>query len=597
MKNKLRIANAGGFWGDDLKAFNRQITQGKIDYLTMDFLAEITMSILKKQMTKNPELGYVTDFIEQIRENAKLISEKKIVVITNAGGINPVACGKKITEVLKDLNIDLKVAVVYGDDIVDKINEYYPEKASFRNIETGENFESVKDKLQTANVYLGAKPIVEALKKGAQIIITGRVTDTSITMAPMTYEFGWSYDDWDKLASGIVAGHIIECGAQATGGNFSDWRLVDKWENFGYPIVEVYPDGEFVVTKHDNTGGAVTIDTVKEQLLYEMGNPSEYISPDVIADFKSIELVQESADRVRVKNIKGKPSTPYYKVSMAYEDGYKIEGSVIVSGPDVLRKAEKIKEIFWNRLGIDFERINTEFVGFNACHGSLAQYDDTNEILLRFGAYDYDLNKLNEFSKQIAPLILSSPPGIAVTGGRPRPRSVITYWPALIPKSVVKAYLLFFPDDKFEIETVTGFEKEIEGDNNEAQISDGVESFTPGLPEDADTPVRFYDICLARSGDKGDTANIGVIARNEKIYRFLKEYLTADYMKYLFRDLCKGKVVKYELPNLNAFNFLLEKALDGGGTRSLKIDAQGKTYAQAFLNQKISVPQHILNDD
>ncbi len=597
MKDKLRIANAGGFWGDDLKAFNRQIVQGDIDYLTMDFLAEITMSILKKQMMKNPELGYVTDFIDQIKENARLIAEKKIVVITNAGGINPVACGKKVFEVLNEMNVNLKVAVIYGDDIVNRISDFYPDKTSFRNIETGEEFETIKNKLQTANVYLGAKPIIEALKRGAQIIITGRVTDTSITMAPMIYEFGWNYDDWDKLASGVVAGHIIECGAQATGGNFSDWRLIEKWENFGYPIIEVYPNGEFVVTKHMDSGGIVTIDTVTEQLVYEMGDPSEYISPDVIADFKSIKLLQEGKDRVRVKNIKGKPSTPYYKVSMAYEDGYKIEGSVIISGPGALQKAEKVKEIFWERLNIDFIKTNTEFIGFNACHGALAEFDETNEILIRFSAFDYDLKKLDEFSKQIAPLILSSPPGIAVTGGRPRPRNVIAYWPALIPKSEIKSHLLLLPDDKYEIDMVTGFEREIEHKHDEIQISSDVDSLNIYMPADADSSVKFYDICLARSGDKGDTANIGVIARNKKNYQFLSKYLTADYMKFIFKELCKGKVTRYELPNLNAFNFLLEKSLDGGGTRSLKIDAQGKTYAQAFLNQKITVPHYILTDD
>lgn len=599
MKEKIRIANAGGFWGDDLHAFRRQLVEGDVDYITMDFLAEITMSILKKQQLRNPNLGYVTDFIDQIRENAHLIKEKNVVVITNAGGINPLACAAKVMEVLGELKIPMKVAVVEGDDILKRVDEIYPEKADFKNMETGQDFATIKDRLQTANVYLGVRPIVTALQEGAQIIIAGRVTDTSITVAPMVYEFGWSLDDWDRLAAGVVAGHIIECGAQATGGNFSDWEKVERWDNFGYPIVEMYPDGEFVITKHENTGGLITVDTIREQLLYEMGDPKEYISPDVIADFQTVQLSQENKNRVRVFGIKGRPSTPYLKVSMAYSDGFKVDGSVIISGPNALEKARAFKHIFWSRIGLTFQRTNTEYVGYNACHETLAPDNEANEILIRFSAYDNDEKKLEEFSKQIAPLILSSPPGVAVTGGRPRVHNVITYWPTLVPKSEIVATVSFFENGKFlgkkEIPSITGFEEEYSRKESErVQISASQGSVKLPLIQPAEAEVRFYDLCLARSGDKGDTANIGVLARTKDIYEFLVKNLTADYMKFLFKEICKGRVIRYELPNILALNFLLEHSLDGGGTRSLKLDAQGKTYAQAFLNQRIRVPKNLL---
>jgi hypothetical protein len=599
MKEKIRIANAGGFWGDDLHAFKRQLTEGEIDYITMDFLAEITMSILKKQQLKNPNLGYVTDFIDQIRDTAHIIKEKNVTVITNAGGINPLGCGLKLIEVLKELNISLKIAVIDGDNIIDRIEDLYPAKTDFKNLETGEDFSRIKDRLQTANAYLGVKPILTALEEGADIIVAGRVTDTSITVAPMIYEFGWKLDDWDKLAAGVVAGHIIECGAQATGGNFSDWEKVERWDHFGYPIVEMYPDGEFVITKHENTGGLISVDTIREQLVYEMGDPAEYISPDVIVDFRTVQLMQESKNRVRVSGVKGRPSTPYLKVSMAYTDGYKVDGSVIISGPHALEKARAFKHIFWKRIGIQFERTNTEYVGHNACHETLAPDVESNEILVRFSAYDNDPSKLDEFSKQIAPLILSGPPGVAVTGGRPRKRGVITYWPTLVPKDEVIARVLVYDNGKLiketEVPSVSGLEEPYHKNvsANEQRSSEKGEVKIP-LIQPAEVEVRFYDLCLARSGDKGDTANIGVLARSKEIYDFLVKNLTADFMKFMFKEICKGRVIRYELPNILALNFLLEHSLDGGGTRSLKLDAQGKTYAQAFLNQRIRVPKSLL---
>ncbi len=597
MKTSIRIGNSGGFWGDDLQAFKRQLEHGNLDYLTMDFLAEITMSILKKQQMRNPDLGYVTDFVDQVLENAELIKDKKVRILSNAGGMNPEACAKKIQKGLEAKNIALKIAIIEMDSVFHLLDDFTAKGISLSNMETGEDYEAIKGEVQSANAYLGIPPILKALQEGADIIIAGRVTDTSITMAPMVYEFNWSLNDWDKLASGLVAGHIIECGAQSTGGNFTDWHLVEKWDNFGYPIVEVYPDGSFIVEKAENSGGLISIDSIKEQLVYEMGNPAAYISPDVVADFRTIQLESVGPNQVKVAGVKGKPSTQFLKVSMAYRDGYSAFGSIIISGGNAMEKAKKFCDIFWSRIGVDFEKQNTEYVGYNSCHLNLALNIEPNEVLLRLNVYDKDRDKLVLFSKNIAPLILSGPPGVAVTGGRPRVISVMSYWPTLIPKEEVTAVVTSF-DLAGEIVS-THYIKSILGSES-SDIETGDPAEIAIHPEkkislnQSGTKIKFKDICLARSGDKGDTANIGIIARSPEIYEYIKVNLTAGEIKNMFSSLCKGKVLRYQMDNIGGLNFLLEASLDGGGTKSLMIDAQGKTFAQAFLNQEVIVPDELL---
>ncbi len=599
MKDKIRIGNAGGFWGDDLDAFRRQLEGGDLDYISIDFLAEITMSILKKQHLKNPEAGYVTDFVNQVIDHAELIRRKGTRILTNAGGINPISCAKAIAAALKKKNIAFRIAVVEGDDIYERLPGIYPDKAEFRNLESGVSFEEIKGSVRSANAYLGIAPLVKALQSGAEIVIAGRVTDTAITMAPAAFEFGWKLDDWDKLASALVAGHIIECGAQSSGGNFTDWHKVSRWDNMGYPVVEIYPDATFAVTKHLNTGGLVSVDTVKEQLVYEMGDPASYISPDCIADFLSIRLEHDVPNRVRISGVKGKPSTSSYKVSMSYSDGYRSSASIIISGYEALEKARMFADIFWKRLGIEFEKKNAEFVGYDACHHELAKVITPNEILLRLSAYDHDPSKLDLFSKAIAPLILSGPPGVAVTGGRPSVQEVLTYFPTLIPKDAVSVVVKTIGPDgnitaAYDIPSVTGFE----ADQFDTNISSDRQLKQPESrnqkPETGIT-VPYRQICLARSGDKGDMVNLGVIARSPEIYLWLKDNLTAIRIREMFKSLCKGNVTRYELDNLGALNFLLEQSLDGGGTKSLMIDAQGKTFASALLNQEVAIPENLLS--
>ncbi|MBP6510234.1 MAG: DUF1446 domain-containing protein, partial [Candidatus Kapabacteria bacterium] len=409
MKQSIRIASGQGFWGDLQNAPLQQVSRGPIDYLVMDYLAEVTMSILQKQRMRNPALGYARDLVDVCEEILPYLMERGITLITNGGGVNPLAARDKIFEVAKKLGITgLKIGVVLGDDILPRISELVDNGHQMLHMETGEPIANVKDQLLSANVYTGAWPLVEALKQGAQIIITGRTTDTGLTLAPMIHEFGWGVQDWDLLAAGTVAGHINECGAQASGGNFlGDWRSLPDMADVGFPIIEAFPDGTFIVTKHDGTGGAVTRETVSEQLMYEIGDPAMYITPDCIADFGSIRLEDLGNNRVRVFDVKGKPFTPFYKVSASYLDGYVAFGSLTYSAPDAYDKAQaadKILRTRLERLGLTFDEIRTEYVRMNACHGPIAAQITPNEVMMRIGVRGKDKASVERFGKEIAPL-------------------------------------------------------------------------------------------------------------------------------------------------------------------------------------------------
>lgn len=598
-KKTIRIGNAGGYWGDDPTALARQVRGGHLDYISMDFLAEITMSIMQKQRGLDQKLGYARDFIGMLEEVLPDLLKNKTKIITNAGGVNPVACAEAIAALAQKLNLKPKIAIVYGDDILKSLDDLQKSGCAFKNMEDGRDFKTVATKIEAANVYFGAGPVVEALKWEPDIIVTGRVTDTGITVAAMIHEFGWSKTDWDKLAAGIVAGHIIECGCQSTGGNFTDWHLVPTFEKMGYPIIEVNADGSFVVTKHPNTGGLVSVDTVREQLFYEMGNPKSYITPDVVADFSTIQIAPDGKDRVKVSGVKGYEPTPLYKVSMAYQDGFKVMGTICISGPNARSKAEKFAAIFWDKVGKNFAATETEFFGWNACHRSLGHQDDGNEIILRVGARDTDQAKLRKFSKMVPALILSGPPGVCVLGGAPKPAEVVSYWPALMPKSAVKPRIALYDngvcDEKIVDSDVIGNFEGLELKSQRAAspsrtISAALKT-EPGIPA---TPLS--KIALGRSGDKGDMANIGIMARSPKAFAWLNTWLTAQRVKDYFQEICHGPVVRYNLENLSGFNFLLDASLGGGGTMTLRTDAQGKTFAQALLRQLAPIPKDVLDD-
>lgn len=448
MKDRIRIASGQGFWGDWAEAPVRQVIRGPVDYLMMDYLAEVTMSIMQKQRARNPKLGYAKDFVPLMKRLLPELVERGVRVTANAGGVNPEACAEAVIEVARELGLagKVRVGIVGGDDIMDRLDAMLADGSRLENMDTGESLSTVRDRVQSANVYLGAQPIVEALEQGADIVITGRVTDTGLTLGPMIHEFGWPMDDWDRLAAGTVAGHIIECGAQCSGGNcLYGWERIAGLEDPGYPIIEAEPDGSFLVTKHEGTGGRVSVQSVSEQLLYEMGDPKHYITPDCVADFTTIQLARAGKDRVAVSGVRGEPATDFLKVSVSYFYGYKAVGTLVYSWPDALKKAKKADKILRARLddlGLEFEETLTEFVGVDATHGRLAGPPDPNiaEVQLRVGVRARERGPVERFSREIAPLILNGPPSVTgFAGGRPKVEEIVAYWPALIRKEEIGA--------------------------------------------------------------------------------------------------------------------------------------------------------------
>ncbi|MEA2173002.1 MAG: hypothetical protein QOD00_594 [Blastocatellia bacterium] len=447
MKEKIRIASGQGFWGDMLDAPVRQVEGGPIDYLMLDYLAEVTMSIMQKQRARDASAGYARDFVPLMKQILPACVERDIRVTANAGGVNVEGCAAAVREVARELGLSgkLRIGIVTGDDIMDRIDDLLARGIELRNMDTGEPLSSIRERIQSANVYLGAWPMAQALNGGARIVITGRATDTGLTLAPLIHEFGWGEEDWDKLAAGTIAGHIIECGAQSSGGNCQyDWRNIPDLANVGFPIAEAAPDGTFVITKHEGTGGRVNVPAVKEQLLYEMGDPHSYITPDCIADFTTIHLEDAGPDRVRVFGIGGRAATETLKVSISYSAGYKAVGTLVYSWPDAYEKAraaDKILRARLDRLGLRFDHILTEFVGANATHGPLAgpPSPDLAEVQLRVGVRGEDKKAIERFTKEIAPLILTGPPGVTgFAGGRPKVEEIVAYWPALIPKTEIE---------------------------------------------------------------------------------------------------------------------------------------------------------------
>ena len=445
----VRVAGGQGFWGDWLEAPYRQVTGGPVDYLMMDYLAEVTMSILQKQKSRDPQRGYATDFITQMERILPTIVERGIKVTANAGGVNPKACANAVAQVARKVGLagKLRIGIVTGDDLLGRLDGLLARGHELKNLDTGRPLHDIRDKVLSANAYLGAAPVVEALQRGAQVVITGRVTDTGLTLGPLMHAFGWAADAWDRIAAGTVAGHVIECGAQCSGGNcLSDWKSIPDLANVGYPIVEARADGTFDLIKHPGTGGRIDVAGVTEQLVYEMGDPREYITPDGVADFTTIQLEQKGKDRVRVSGVRGKPATDKLKVSVAYFYGYKAVGTLVYAWPDALAKAQAADRVLRARLknlGLEFEAIHTEFVGATATHGQLA-LDDVDvaaipEVQLRVGVRARDEAPVDRFTREIAPLILNGPPSVTgFAGGRPKPEEIVAYWPALLDKAMVR---------------------------------------------------------------------------------------------------------------------------------------------------------------
>ncbi len=439
----LRIANGQGFWGDSIDAPVRLVEEGPLDYLTLDYLAEVTMSIMQKLKRRDPTKGYATDFVDVVRRILPAVRQRGIRVIANAGGVNPEACRAALVEVAREQGATgLKIGTVQGDDILDRLDELTAAGVALENLDDGRPLSEIRDQVLSANVYIGSFAIADALRQGAQIVVSGRSTDPGLVLSPLIAEFGWKPGQWDLLAAGTVAGHIVECGAQCTGGNFSRWWEVQGWDHIGYPVLEVAPDGTFVVTKHEGSGGLVTTDTVSEQLVYEMGQPERYITPDCVVDFTSIRLEQQGRDRVRIWGVRGSDATESLKVSISYLAGYKATGQLTISGPDARAKARICADALWGRLrraGHVFEQTSTEFLGVDSCHGKTAPDPGVvNEVVLRVGVRDPQRANVDRFARELAPLVTSGPPGVTgFAGGRPKANEVLGFWPALIPRQLV----------------------------------------------------------------------------------------------------------------------------------------------------------------
>lgn len=442
----IRIANGSAFWGDSAEAPLDLLRGGPLDYLTLDYLAEITMSILQKLKARDPRAGYAHDFIGVIKRGARDIVERSVKVVTNAGGMNPVGCKDAVAAVLQAAGYSgrMKIGVVTGDDIMPQLDQMLERGLSFTNMDTGDPLSTIRSRVQSANVYFGAFPIAEALSRGADIVITGRCNDAALALGPMVHEFGWKANDWDRISAGTIAGHVIECGAQCTGGNCqSDWESIPDFAGIGYPIIEAESDGSFVITKHAGTGGRVNVAGVTEQLLYEIGDPKSYITPDGIADFTTIQLEQQGQDRVRFSGIKGRAATDSYKVSISYSAGFKAVGTLAYSWPDAYKKARAANKILrqrLDRLGLKLDAVYSDLVGVNACHGEMSgePANDIAEVVLRIGARSVEKAPVERFLKEIVPIALNGPPSVTgLSAGRSKVDEIIAYWPALIPKAEV----------------------------------------------------------------------------------------------------------------------------------------------------------------
>ncbi|WP_336170810.1 acyclic terpene utilization AtuA family protein [Acinetobacter sp. 161(2023)] len=588
----VKIGCASGFWGDTNTAAFQLVHLTDINYLVFDYLSEITMSIMAKAKMVEPKHGYALDFVSRVMAPLlKKIAEKKIKVISNAGGVNPLACRDALQKIIKEYGLDLKVAVVLGDDLLAQ-----HEQLKQQNIQEMFSGEALPEQVVSSNAYLGAVAIHDALDLGADIVITGRVVDSAVVLAPLLHEYQWSLDDYDKLAQGSLAGHVIECGAQCTGGNFTDWRLVQGFDNMGFPMVEVSEDGSFVVTKPKGTGGLVSTATVAEQIMYEIGNPQAYLLPDVIADFSQVHLEQVGEHRVRVTGATGQAPTAQYKVSATYPDGYRVLVSFLIAGREAPQKAQviadailtKCERVLAMRSVPPFSEKSVEILGIESTYGAHAQALNSREVVVKIAVKHMFKEACMFFASEIAQASTGMAPALAgIVGGRPKASPVIKLFSFLINKNQINVEI-DFEGNRYPVEIPQGVSTE-----QFPSLSAGESAVYQGN----EIEVPLIEIAHARSGDKGNHSNIGVIARKAEYLPWIRAALTeqavASYMQHVL-DAEKGRVICYELPGLNALNFMLENALGGGGVASLRIDPQGKAFAQQLLDMPVKVPANLL---
>jgi hypothetical protein len=583
----VKIGGASGAWGDSPMA-TAQLLTADVQYLMMDYLAEVTMSLLAKARLKDPEAGYPPDFVGYLKPHLAELKRRGIRVASNAGGVNPRACKRALEAAGTALGLELRVAVVEGDDLVPHLDTLRAQ--GVREWRSGLPLPA---KVLTSNAYLGALPIAKAFDLGADIVITGRCADSALALGILMHEFGWSADDHDRLAAGSLVGHLLECGAQGTGGCFTDWETVPGWHDIGYPIAECRADGEFVLTKPPGTGGLVTPATAAEQVLYEIADPAAYFLPDVTADFSQVRLRQDGPDRVHVSGARGRAPTAQYKVSTTYQDGLRAVAMVSIVGFDAARKAERTAEALLDRarmrfgpLGLaDFTATRTEVLGAEANYGPLSQARDSREVILRLVVDHADFKALDVFARELGSVGISFAQGTTgLIGGRPKPAPVVRLFTFFVDKASLPPPTVQIGDDapvEVAVPTDGGYAAPATALPGAAAAGAAVEPMV-------EVPLR--QVAHARSGDKGDMSNIAVFCRQPAFMDHLREILTPQRVLAQFPGLVDGPAVRYEAPGLAAFNFVLDHALGGGGMASQRIDAQGKAYGQRVLEMKVAVP-------
>ncbi len=591
----IKIGGASGYWGDTALGPKQLIRHGNVDYLILDYLAEITMSVLAKARSRDVEAGYATDFIDRVMKPwVREIVDKRIKVITNAGGVNLEACRRALEVVAEEAGVSLTIGTVEGDNLLHRADELRE-----KDLLESDNGAPMPDKLVSVNAYLGAFPIAAALAGGADIVVTGRCVDSALAVGPLIHEFGWKPEDYDRLAIGGLVGHLIECGAQTSGGNFTDWKETQAgWENTGFPIAEVSANGNFVLTKPPQTEGKVSVLTAAEQMLYEIGDAHSYVLPDVICDFTQVKMEQVGDDRVLITGARGRQPTPSYKVSATYVGGFACIGSFVVVGRDAVEKARRMGAAIRNRTtamleeaGLPpFAKSDLQVIGSESMFGDHARLEArrAREVVLRLGVHHPCKEGAELFSKEFAGAALSMAPGVTgVTPGRPRASPVVGLFSGLIDKDQVPVTV------KVGGEPVDLALACLRG---QGQPEPAAPLEPPQIAVGRTVALPLIELAVARSGDKGDHANIGVIARDSRYFGIIRAALTPERVKACFSGLTRGEVTAYPLPGIHGINFLLAQSLDGGGVSSLHLDAQAKTYSQVLLELEIAVPEQDARD-
>ena len=595
MNKSIKIGGASGFWGDSVIATPQLLNGNKLDFIVYDYLAEITMSIMARARAKDSTKGYAVDFVSSVLKlNLKQIAKQKIKILSNAGGVNPVACAEAIRELVKELSLDLNVSVVLGDDLIDKKDQF--SKLNIKEMYSNDSFPQ-EEKIASINAYLGAFPIAKALSDGADIVITGRSVDSAVTLGACIYTFGWNENDYDKLAAGSLAGHIIECGTQSTGGNFTDWESVSKnLHEIGYPIVEVTDNGSFECTKSKDTTRMVSFGTVAEQMLYEIGDPQAYILPDVICDFSDVVIEEIAKDTVKVSGAKGYPAPNKYKVCATYADGFRAGHVCSFVGVDAAKKARVYGEAIFERSKMimrmmniaDFDETSIEIIGDNSQYSNKSSNINNREVVLKFAAKHQDIRAVGIMLKESVGLGLATPPGLSgFVGGRPKPSPIVRLFSFLIDKDQIKVTI---DNGTSQYEIKSSSSKEFNLNSIKKPSAPNFEDATDKL-----TDVPLIRVAYGRSGDKGNKANIGIIARDPKFYPAICNFLDEKVVRDCFSNFLEGSVERYFLPGSNSLNFILNDVLGGGGPASLRNDPQGKAYAQILLDQTIPIPAKLID--